>query len=117
MSRDVGLGVGLMRNAMKIVHRQDRQAEVFYIHPWEVDPGQPRFSASRRSRFRQHTGLSKTKTNLKRLLGNCMFAPVAEAFSVELRATSVTRYIPLLPVALQRSYHGIEAAVTRSQKE
>lgn len=92
-----------VRWAMKRVHRQDRQAVVFYIHPWEIDPGQPHLSASRRSRFRQYTGLSKTKTNLKRLLGEFMFAPVAEVFSVELKAASLTANTPALPVALQSS--------------
>lgn len=42
----------------------------FYLHPWEVDPDQPRIQgASLRSRFRHYTNLHKTERRLERLLG------------------------------------------------
>lgn len=42
---------------------------VFYFHPWEVDPGQPRISAAPlRSRVRHYLNLSKTEARLGRLL-------------------------------------------------
>ena len=41
-----------------------------YLHPWEVDPGQPRVAgASLKSRFRHYTNLHKTEERLDRLLG------------------------------------------------
>lgn len=41
----------------------------FYIHPWEVDPDQPRVAgASWRSRFRHYTNLHQTEPRLRRLL-------------------------------------------------
>lgn len=42
---------------------------IFYLHPWEVDPEQPRVPASWLSRFRHYTNLDQTESRLKRLLG------------------------------------------------
>ena len=41
----------------------------FYLHPWEIDPSQPRVKdAPLRSRFRHYVGLSRCEAKLKRLL-------------------------------------------------
>lgn len=41
---------------------------VSYIHPWELDPGQPRIEARLKSRLRHYTNLKKTAERLRRLL-------------------------------------------------
>jgi len=41
---------------------------VFYLHPWEIDPGQPRIKASLKSRFRHYTNLERTEGRLRNLL-------------------------------------------------
>lgn len=42
---------------------------VFYIHPWEVDPDQPRVdNISKFTRFRHYNNLSRCRTRLKKLL-------------------------------------------------
>jgi peptidoglycan-N-acetylglucosamine deacetylase len=42
---------------------------VFYIHPWEIDPGQPRMAGARRlSRWRHYINVAATETKLGRLL-------------------------------------------------
>jgi polysaccharide deacetylase family protein (PEP-CTERM system associated) len=41
---------------------------VSYIHPWELDPEQPRLSGPLRSRLRHYTNLRGTETRLRRLL-------------------------------------------------
>jgi polysaccharide deacetylase family protein (PEP-CTERM system associated) len=41
---------------------------VFYLHPWEIDPGQPRIKASLKSRFRHYTNLARTEGRLRTLL-------------------------------------------------
>ncbi len=52
---------------------------VFYIHPWEIDPGQPRFDkAPLKSRFRHYTNLHKTADRFARLLDAFRFAPLRE---------------------------------------
>lgn len=45
------------------------QPAVFYFHPWEIDPGQPRLAqASLRSRLRHYTALERMEGKLARLL-------------------------------------------------
>ena len=46
---------------------------IFYLHPWEIDPDQPRVSASRMSRFRHYNNLKKCEARLKRLMGDFRF--------------------------------------------
>jgi polysaccharide deacetylase family protein (PEP-CTERM system associated) len=41
---------------------------VSYIHPWEIDPEQPRINASLKSRLRHYTNLGKTEVRLRKLL-------------------------------------------------
>jgi polysaccharide deacetylase family protein (PEP-CTERM system associated) len=41
---------------------------VSYIHPWELDPEQPRMQARLKSRLRHYTNLDKTAERLRRLL-------------------------------------------------
>ncbi|MEO7274382.1 MAG: XrtA system polysaccharide deacetylase [Vicinamibacterales bacterium] len=55
------------------VNRQDRQPAIFYLHPWEIDPGQPRMNASRLSRFRHYRNLERTEARLRRLLTDFRF--------------------------------------------
>ena len=50
----------------------------FYIHPWELDPGQPRFAVSRATRLRHYGGLARTPSRIRRLLERFSFQPIAE---------------------------------------
>ena len=43
---------------------------VIYLHPWEVDPDQPRIRAPAGSRFRHYVGLHRTAKKLRRLLSD-----------------------------------------------
>ena len=46
---------------------------VFYLHPWELDPGQPRLPGRWLSRWRHSVNLSRTATKLDRLLERFQF--------------------------------------------
>lgn len=62
------LPYGLFRWALGQVGR-DGHPCYFYLHPWEVDPEQPRVAgASWRSRFRHYTNLHRTEPRLRQLL-------------------------------------------------
>ena len=50
---------------------------VFYIHPWEIDPEQPRLDVPRLTRVRHYRGLGGTLARLDRLLGDFRFTSVA----------------------------------------
>lgn len=46
---------------------------IVYLHPWEIDPGQPRIQARLRSRVRHYTNLGKMAGRLRRLLRQVRF--------------------------------------------
>ncbi|MEL6237143.1 MAG: XrtA system polysaccharide deacetylase [Pseudomonadota bacterium] len=57
------------RWAIQQVNTQDQRPAVFYFHPWEVDPEQPRVAnAPMRSKLRHYTGLGKMAGKLRALL-------------------------------------------------
>jgi polysaccharide deacetylase family protein (PEP-CTERM system associated) len=51
---------------------------IFYLHPWEIDPTQPRIAASWLSRFRHYTNLAKCEQRLRNLLGAFDFGTARE---------------------------------------
>jgi len=55
------------------INRRDRRPAIFYIHPWEIDPEQPRMDASRLSAFRHYRNLERTEARLRRLLADFRF--------------------------------------------
>jgi polysaccharide deacetylase family protein (PEP-CTERM system associated) len=53
---------------------------MFYVHPWEVDPGQPRLPVSLITRVRHYRGLARTLPLMDRLLAEFPFTSVDAAF-------------------------------------
>jgi polysaccharide deacetylase family protein (PEP-CTERM system associated) len=62
------LPYSLFKWALRRVNTVDNLSGVFYFHPWEIDPNQPRVSAGWRSRFRHYYNLDQTEPRLRRLL-------------------------------------------------
>ncbi len=63
------LPYGFSRWAIRQVNRRDERPAVFYFHPWEIDPDQPRVKhAPMRSRLRHYTGLEKMAVKLRGLV-------------------------------------------------
>lgn len=56
---------------------REGQPVVFYIHPWEIDPDQPRLPVGRLTAWRHYTGLSKTLDRLEMLCNDFAFDTVA----------------------------------------
>ncbi|MDJ0643683.1 MAG: DUF3473 domain-containing protein [Erythrobacter sp.] len=57
------------RWAIRQVNRRDQRPAVFYFHPWEVDPDQPRVpNAPMRSKLRHYTGLEQMAGKLRDLV-------------------------------------------------
>jgi polysaccharide deacetylase family protein (PEP-CTERM system associated) len=67
----------LLRRWLRGIEAQGRPV-IFYLHPWEVDPEQPRMSGPRRSTFRHYLNLHRVEGRLERLLDDFRFAPVRE---------------------------------------
>ena len=74
----------LFRAALRRVNVRDGQPAVFYCHPWEIDPGQPRVPGlSLKSRFRHYTNLGRMEGRLKRLLRDFRWGRMNEVFLAE----------------------------------
>lgn len=59
----------LSRWCMRQVNRRDGQACIFYFHPWEIDPDQPRVPGiTLKTRFRHYLNLGRMETRLRSLL-------------------------------------------------
>lgn len=64
------LPYGFSRWAIRQVNRREGRPAVFYFHPWEIDPGQPRVAdAPLKSRLRHYTKLDGMAGKLRQLIG------------------------------------------------
>ena len=59
------------------VNRAEKRPVVFYVHPWELDPDQPRQPARWLSRFRHYRNLAQTESRLRRLLARFKFGSIS----------------------------------------
>jgi polysaccharide deacetylase family protein (PEP-CTERM system associated) len=67
------------------VNRLEGRPTVFYLHPWEIDPEQPRLSAGRLGQFRHYRHLDQTETRLRQLLTDFQFDAL-DAIVAQVRA-------------------------------
>lgn len=75
------LPYAVSRWAMARVNRVDGQPCIFYFHPWEVDPEQPRVAGlSAKSRFRHYVNLDAMEGRLRRLTGDFAWDRVDRVF-------------------------------------
>lgn len=67
------------------VNRNDRRAAMFYFHPWEVDPDQPRIpGAPLKSRFRHYVNLGRMEAKLDRLCRDFRWGRADQVYASEL---------------------------------
>ena len=71
------LPYGWTRWGIRHVNQVENEAVVFYLHPWELDPEQPRISAALTTRVRHYGGLRRTVPRLRRLLQDFQFDSLA----------------------------------------
>lgn len=70
------------RRGIDRVNAQERQPVMFYFHPWELDPGQPRPPMRVDHRFRHYVNLARFRRKLETLLGDVRFAPAREILAL-----------------------------------
>jgi hypothetical protein len=70
------------------VNRVEREPVVFYVHPWEIDPEQPRFEAGAVTRVRHYTGLGSTVSRLERMMSDFEFDSIAALLRLKADTTS-----------------------------
>lgn len=63
------------------VNRRDKQPCIFYCHPWEIDPEQPRPNGmTLKTRFRHYVNLGRTEARLRNLLKDFQWGRVDQIF-------------------------------------
>ena len=67
----------LTRWGLKRANNQGNAPFVFYLHPWEIDPEQPRIKTTLLSRFRHYTNLSRCEARLNQLMDDFEFTTMA----------------------------------------
>lgn len=78
------LPYGLSRWAIGKVNAEDQRPAIFYCHPWEFDPQQPRIAGiSLKTRFRHYLNLERTESRLGRLLRDFRWDRVDRVFDLE----------------------------------
>jgi len=75
------LPYGIVRTAFRQAERRGVPG-TFYIHPWEVDPAQPRLAVPWLTRVRHYGGLRRTTPRLRRLLSEFHFTAVRDTVDV-----------------------------------
>jgi polysaccharide deacetylase family protein (PEP-CTERM system associated) len=69
------------RWSIRRVNDVEEQPAIFYFHPWELDPEQPRVKgAGLRTRVRHYLNLGETERRLRRLLGDFQWGRVDRVF-------------------------------------
>jgi polysaccharide deacetylase family protein (PEP-CTERM system associated) len=71
----------LTRAGLRKLNQEQKRPFVFYLHPWEIDPEQPRIQVGWRSRFRHYTNLEHTEVRLIALIDEFRFSSLYEVLS------------------------------------
>lgn len=69
------------QNGIRQLNEVERRPAIFYIHPWEIDPAQPRIKVGALSRLRHYYNLDRTEARLKRLLSEFRFGRVSDVLA------------------------------------
>jgi polysaccharide deacetylase family protein (PEP-CTERM system associated) len=80
------------RWALGTINRRDEMPFIFYLHPWEIDPEQPRFRASWLSRFRHYNNLDVCEARLRRLVADFRFASVREVLRTHIPTVAAEHF-------------------------
>lgn len=96
----------LTRRGIEWVNAEEGRGVMFYFHPWELDPDQPRPAMPLHHRFRHYVNLRRFGRKVDALLGHLPFAPARDVLGLE-------SPWPAQPLPAARSWRGgpPEAAV------
>lgn len=79
------------------LNRVERRPAVFYVHPWELDPEQPRLPAAPWTRLRHYFNLSRTTDRLMRLLSAFRFDSIGALLGLFPTTSSIPSPAATLP--------------------
>ena len=69
------------RWAIRHLNERERQPAIVYLHPWEIDPDQPRLPVGRVAQLRHAVNSRATESRLRRLMREFRFAPAREVLA------------------------------------
>jgi polysaccharide deacetylase family protein (PEP-CTERM system associated) len=96
------------RWSIRYLNEFENRSACVYLHPWEIDPGQPRMDVSFSARLRHYIGLRKVEGKVRHLLSDFEFRSIGSLIE------EIKRRDPLPPtVDLSRMSHDQAQAVTR----
>jgi len=75
------LPYSLTARAIRRLNQRENQPAMVYLHPWEIDPDQPRVTASWRSRFRHYQNLDSTEKKIRNLLSDFSFSTMEQVLA------------------------------------
>lgn len=75
------LPYGWTRNGIRTLNVAEGSPAIFYLHPWEIDPGQPRLPVRGLTLMRHYRNLDKTEGRLRRLLAEFRFGTISQVLS------------------------------------
>jgi polysaccharide deacetylase family protein (PEP-CTERM system associated) len=90
--------LAVTRLGMRHVNEVEGRPVMFYLHPWELDAGQPRPPMAWPHRFRHYVGLEKQAAKLSALLGEFRFGPAGEVLQAQRRPAGAPSGVRPLPV-------------------
>jgi len=70
--------------AVRYLNKKEKQPAMVYLHPWEIDPEQPKVGASWWSRFRHYQNLDSTEAKYLKLLDEFSWGPMEEVITQSL---------------------------------
>ena len=93
-------GGGYLRNlpmwytrwAVRRIRRSHRRPVLVYLHPWELDPAQPRLPAGLRSKLRHYRNLELMEERLREVISGGRFRPFREVLQAHRDHDSVPAY-------------------------
>ena len=91
------LPYGWTRWGLARLNASEARPGIFYLHPWEIDPGQPRLSCGLLSRVRHYRNLHQTEARLRQLLVDFSWGPmraVLPSFAPEQSVASADAALP-----------------------
>jgi hypothetical protein len=69
--------------AFRIFEKKYHERVVVYLHPWELDPEQPRIAGPLKSRLRHYTNLQGMRANVSAVLQRHRFVPFRDVMATE----------------------------------
>nr|WP_276565263.1 DUF3473 domain-containing protein [Geoanaerobacter pelophilus] len=74
--------MALIKWGIDRINRVEQKPCVLYLHPWEIDPGQPRIKAGWKSRFRHYNNLERTEEKLRYLLKGVRYGTMSQVLGL-----------------------------------